>query len=67
MKAKYNSARCLLHACFLLGLFFESKDEGDMFPEMLLKFQGTELHCIPDYSTLQCKRMLVIKKSRLFF
>jgi hypothetical protein len=29
--ASRGTTRYLVHACFLLGLFFDPEDEGDMF------------------------------------
>jgi hypothetical protein len=37
----FYSACYLLHAGFLLGLYFDPEDEGDMFPaKCLLTFNG---------------------------
>jgi hypothetical protein len=38
---KESSAWYLLHAGFLLGLFFNPKDAGDMFLQMSVDFQWT--------------------------
>jgi hypothetical protein len=51
-KQQTGSACCLLHAGFLLGLFFNPEDGGDMFfPKQWLTLAGTQ-HYIPEDRTL---------------
>jgi hypothetical protein len=42
-----SRAFCLLHADFLLGLFFYPEDEGDMFLRNVVDFQGITCRYIP--------------------
>jgi hypothetical protein len=41
------------HAGFLLGLFFDTEDGGNIFTEILVDFQQTMLHYIPGERTFQ--------------
>jgi hypothetical protein len=51
--SKQSSAWYLLHAGFLLGLFFDPEDGGDMFLRTLVDYQRTTQHYIPEDRTLQ--------------
>jgi hypothetical protein len=42
----------MLHTGFLLGLFFEPEDGGDMFLKILVDFEWTARCHIPEYRTL---------------
>jgi hypothetical protein len=68
-KNKQETSRpcCLLRAGFLLGLFLDPEDEGDMFLRNVVYFQRTTWCYIPKKTILHFRLMSVFAKSRFSF
>jgi hypothetical protein len=65
--SKQNTICCLLHVDFLLGLFFDTEDEGDMFLRNvgLLSVDYTalypRLYKFRVYTSLFCRSFFVVE------